>query len=108
MTETNDGGFGGLLEQARRMQERLKAIQEEAAHRTVEGSAGGGVVTVEVNGLQEVLRVKIDPSVVDPEDTDMLQDLVAAAVNVALQNAREMMSDEMSQLTGGMQIPGLF
>jgi DNA-binding YbaB/EbfC family protein len=108
MDDPTSGGFGNLLAQAQKMQERLKDIQDQAAHKVVEGSAGGGVVTVRVNGLQEVLAVRIDPSVADPKDVEMLQDLVVAATNVALQNAREMMTNEMSQLTGGMNIPGLF
>lgn len=102
------GGISGLLEQAQKMQERLKTIQDQAAQRAVEGTSGGGMVTVTVNGMQEVLALKLDPSVVDAKDVEMLQDLIVAATNVALQNAREMMASEMSQLTGGMNIPGLF
>lgn len=102
------GGLSGLLEQAQKMQERLKTIQDQAAQRTVDGSSGGGMVTVTVNGLQEIVAVRIDPSVVDSKDVEMLQDLIVAAANVALQNVREHMASEMSNLAGGMKIPGLF
>lgn len=108
MTDGIPGGLSGLLEQAQKMQERLKEVQDEAARRAVDGSAGGGMVTVTVNGMQEVLAIRIDPSVVDAKDVEMLQDLIVAATNVALQNAREQMASEMSHLTGGMKIPGLF
>lgn len=102
------GGFSGLLEQAQKMQERLKSIQDEAGRKAVEGTSGGGMVTVTANGMQEVLAVRIDPSVVADGDVEMLQDLIVAATNNALQSAREQMAGEMSKLTGGMSIPGLF
>lgn len=102
------GGFSGLLEQAQKMQERLKAIQEEAGRKTFDGSAGGGMVTVTANGMQEILAVRIDPSVIADGDAEMLQDLIVAATNNALQVAREQMASSMAQLTGGMNIPGLF
>jgi DNA-binding YbaB/EbfC family protein len=90
------------------MQQRMLKLQEELAQRTVEASVGGGMVTVAVNGKSEVLRVKVEPQVVDPDDVEMLEDLIVAGVNEALRKAQEMMSEEMAKLTGGMKIPGLF
>ena len=87
------------------MQERVKKLQEEAAGQTVEVSSGGGMVTVVANGRQEVLSIKIDPSVVDPYDIDMLQDLVAAAVNEAIRKSQDLMKDEMGKLATGMGLP---
>lgn len=83
-------------------------LQEELGNRTVESSAGGGVVRVVANGKQEIVAVEIKPEAVDPEDVEMLQDLVLTAVNEALDQSREMVSKEMGKLTGGMNIPGLF
>jgi len=93
------------MKQAQQMQEKVKKIQEEAAGKTVEASSGGGMVTVVANGRQEILSVKIDPSVVDPNDIEMLQDLVSAAVNEALRKSQELMKDAMANLTAGMGIP---
>ena len=101
-------GMGDLVRQAQMMQNKISKLQEEVGKRTVEASAGGGMVSVTVNGAQEVLAVKIDPAVVNPEDVEMLQDLVLAAVNEALKKAGDMMKDEMAQVTGGLKIPGLF
>jgi len=103
----NIPGMGGLMKQAQKMQARILKIQEEMAEKTVEGTAGGGMVTVVANGQQEVISIKIEQEVVDPEDIEMLQDLVVAAVNDALKKAREMMAAEMQKITGGMSIPGL-
>jgi DNA-binding YbaB/EbfC family protein len=89
------------------MQAKIMKIQEEMGERTVEASAGGGMVTVTANGKQEILSIRIEPEVVDPEDVEMLQDLVAAAVNEALKKAQEMMAEEMAKVTGGMNIPGM-
>lgn len=100
--------LGNLMKQAQQMQEKLLKMQEELATRTVEASAGGGMVTVTVNGKSEVMSIKIEKEVVDPEDVEMLEDLVAAAVNEALRKAQEMMQEEMSRVTGGLKIPGLF
>ncbi len=102
------GGMGNLVKQAQQMQQRMLKLQEELAQRTVEASVGGGMVTVTVNGKSEVLRVKVEPQVVDPDDVEMLEDLIVAGVNEALRKAQEMMSEEMAKLTGGMKIPGLF
>jgi hypothetical protein len=98
----------GILRQAQQMQERLAKLQEELAGKTVEASAGGGMVTVVVNGRQEVLSVRIEKEVVSPEDVELLQDLVAGAVNEAISRSRKMMADEMAKITGGMNLPGLF
>ncbi len=96
-----------MLKQVQKMQAEMERIQAELGEKQVEGSAGGGMVKVVANGRQEVLSVKIDKEVVDPEDVEMLEDLVTAAVNQALENAQKMQAEGMSQLTGGMQIPGL-
>ncbi len=101
------GGLGQMMKQAQKMQAQILKIQEEMGERTVEASSGGGMVTVTANGKQEVLSIRIEPEVVDPEDVDMLQDLVVAAVNEALKKAQEMVSEEMAKVTGGMQLPGL-
>jgi nucleoid-associated protein EbfC len=100
--------LGNIMQQAKKIQERLATIQEEMANKTVEATAGGGMITVIANGKQEVISIKIEPEVVNPDDVDMLQDLVLAAVNDALRKAQEMMANEMSKVTGGMKIPGLF
>ena len=101
------GGMGNLFKQAQQMQQKMAKLQEELGQRTVEASVGGGMVSVTVNGKNEVLSLKIEPQVVDPDDIDMLEDLVLAGVNEALRKSQEMVSDEMSKLTGGMKIPGL-
>ncbi|HEX9860018.1 MAG TPA: YbaB/EbfC family nucleoid-associated protein [Nitrospirota bacterium] len=98
--------LGNLMKQAQMMQEKLAKAQEDAATRTVEATAGGGMVTVVANGKMEVLSIKIEKDVVDPEDIDMLQDLVTAAVNEALKKAQDMMGEEMGKITGGMGLPG--
>ena len=102
--------MGDLLRQAQALQERMAKLQEEVGSKTVEGSAGGGMVTVVANGRQEVLSVKLDPEIVKSQDQEMLQDLIVAGVNDALKKAQAMMADEMKSVTGGMglNIPGLF
>jgi nucleoid-associated protein EbfC len=95
------------LQQVKALQEKMAKMQEELAFKKVEASSGGGMVTVEVNGRQEVLRIRIDPQVVDPEDIEMLQDLIVAAVNDGLRRAQEMAAAEMGKLAGGLNIPGL-
>jgi DNA-binding YbaB/EbfC family protein len=99
--------LGNLVQQAQELQERLARVQEDAASRTVEGSAGGGMVKATVNGRLEVVRLHIDPQVLQGGDTEMLQDLIVAAVNQGLRAAQQLMADEMSKLTGGLKIPGL-
>jgi DNA-binding YbaB/EbfC family protein len=100
-------GMGGMLKQAQKLQSKIFKLQEEMADRTVESSVGGGMVAVVANGKQEVVSMKIDPEVVDPQDVQMLEDLIVAGVNDALKKAQEMVSEEMSKLTGGFNIPGL-
>ncbi|MGK2906761.1 MAG: YbaB/EbfC family nucleoid-associated protein [Desulfuromonadales bacterium] len=102
------GGLGNIMKQAQQMQRRMAELQQELEHRQVEASAGGGMVTAVVNGKQQLLELKIDPTVVDPVDVEMLQDLVTAAVNEAIKQSQQMAQEEMSKLTGGMNIPGLF
>ena len=104
----NFGNMGNIMNQAKKIQERLASVQEEMALKTIEGSAGGGMVTVTANGRQEIVSLKIEPEVVNPEDIEMLQDLVQAAVNDALRKSQEMVQQEMSKITGGLKIPGLF
>jgi DNA-binding YbaB/EbfC family protein len=101
------GGLGQMMKQAQKMQAKILKIQEEMAERTVEASSGGGMVSVTANGKQEVLSIRIEREVVDPEDVEMLQDLVVAAVNEALKKAQEMVAEEMAKVTGGLQLPGL-
>jgi DNA-binding YbaB/EbfC family protein len=100
--------LGNIMNQAKMMQNRLAQIQEEMGNKTVEASSGGGMVTVTANGRQEVLSVKIEPEVVNPDDVEMLQDLIQAAVNDALRKAQELVAQEMAKVTGGIKIPGLF
>ena len=101
-------GLGNIMKQAQLMQQKMARMQEEIAAREVEASAGGGMVTAVVNGRQQVLSLAIEKSVVDPDDVEMLQDLVLAAVNEAIKKSQEMMQQEMSKVTGGLNIPGLF
>ncbi len=100
-------GMGNMLKQAQKLQAKMLRMQDELAEKTVESSAGGGMVRVVADGRQRVRAISIEKEVVDPDDVEMLQDLVLAAVNDALNKAQEMVSAEMSKLTGGMNIPGL-
>ena len=102
------GGMGNLMKQARQMQDKMAKLQEEMASKTVEATAGGGMVTATANGAGDIVSIKIEPQVVDPEDVEMLEDLVRAACNEAVRKGRDLMSEEMKKLTGGMNIPGLF
>ena len=102
------GNMAKMMKQVQKMQSDMLKLQEELGSRTVESTAGGGVVKVVANGRQEVVSLEIKPEAVDPEDVEMLQDLVLTAVNDALKKAQEMMSSEMGKLTGGMNLPGLF
>jgi nucleoid-associated protein EbfC len=99
-------GMGNVMKQAQKLQAKMLKLQEELADRTVETTAGGGMIKVIANGRQQVLAITIDPEVVDPEDVEMLQDLILAAVNDALTKAQDMVAGEMGKLTGGMNIPG--
>ena len=104
-------GFGDMMKQAQKLQKQMLGVQEEMANKTVEGSSGGGMVKVTMNGRQEILEVKIDPEVVDPEDIELLEDLVLAAFINALEKSKSMMEEEMGKLLpgnlGGLNIPGL-
>ena len=101
-------GFGNILKQAQQMHSKISELQEEMAEKRVEASAGGGMVSIVMNGKQEILSLKIDPEVVNREDTEMLQDLIVAAVNEAIRKSQEMLQEEMKKITGGLSIPGLF
>ncbi|MBA3028358.1 MAG: YbaB/EbfC family nucleoid-associated protein [Desulfobacteraceae bacterium] len=103
----NFGQMGGMMKQAQKLQAEMMKLQEELGERTMEASAGGGMVKVVANGKQQVISIRIEKEVVDPEDVDMLQDLILAAVNDALAKSQEMVSSEMGKLTGGLNIPGL-
>jgi DNA-binding YbaB/EbfC family protein len=100
-------GFGNLVRQAQQLQAKMLKVQEEMATRTAEASAGGGMVTAVANGKQELLSIKVEKEVINPEEVEMLQDLIVAAVNAALKKAQEMVAEEMKKLTGGINIPGL-
>lgn len=99
--------IGNIMKQAKKIQEKIASMQAELESKTIEATAGGGMVTVVVNGKFEILSLKIDKEVVNPEDVDMLQDLIIAAVNEGVRKAQEMASAEMSKITGGFNIPGL-
>ena len=99
--------LGDLMKQAQQLQTKLTRIQEEAAGKTVEASAGGNMVTAVVSGRLEVVSLRIDPTVLTAGDVEMLQDLVVAAVNEGIRKAQKLMADEMGKLTGGLKIPGL-
>lgn len=99
--------LGDIMREAQKLQAEMQRMQEEAKKKTVEASAGGGMVTVVANGANELVSIKIEKDVVNPDDVEMLQDLILAASNEALRRAQQMLSEEMSKLTGGLQIPGL-
>ena len=104
------GGFGGggmnmnMMKQAQKMQQDLMKMQEEMEEKTYSAQAGGGAVTAVVSGKHEVLELKIEPDAVDPEDVEMLQDLIIAAINEAMRKAESSMSESMSKLTGGLNL----
>ena len=100
--------LAGMMKQAQKLQAKMVEMQAELGNRTVSAQAGGGMVEAVVNGRQELVSLRIDPEVAGADDVEMLQDLILAAINEALNRSREMMAAEMSKLTGGMQIPGLF
>ncbi|GAB6159166.1 YbaB/EbfC family nucleoid-associated protein [Desulfotomaculum varum] len=102
------GNMNKMMKQVQKMQQEMAKMQEELANRTVEATAGGGAVKVVASGRQEIVSITIKPEAVDPEDVEMLQDLLLAAVNEALRQSQEMVAKEMSKLTGGLSIPGLF
>ena len=96
-----------MMKQAKKLQEEMAKKQAELLEQIIGGSAGGGAVTVKVNGKQQILEIKIKPEVVDPEDVEMLEDLIMAAVNDAIKQSQDLVSSEMSKITGGLNIPGL-
>jgi nucleoid-associated protein EbfC len=100
-------GMANMMKQAQQLQSKMLKMQEELAGRTVETSSGGGMVKVVANGRQQIVSIQIEKEVVDPQDVEMLQDLVLAAVNDALAKSQEMVAAEMGKLTGGINIPGL-
>lgn len=104
----NMGQMNQMMKQVKKMQEQMAKVQEELQNKTVEGTAGGGVVTVTANGHRKISSIIIKPEAVDPEDVEMLQDLVLTAVNDAMAKVEELANKDMGPLTGGMNIPGLF
>ncbi len=103
--------MGNLMKQAQQFQAKMTKLQEEMGEKTVEASAGGGMVSVVANGRQEIISIKIETEVIDPDDAEMLQDLIMAAVNDALSQAKKMVNEEMGKLTHGLNlpnVPGLF
>ena len=102
------GNMGKMMKQVQKMQADMAKMQEEMVNKTVETTSGGGMVKVVANGKQELVSIEINPEAVDPEDVEMLQDMILAAVNEALRQSQEMVAQEMSKITGGMKIPGLF
>ena len=99
--------MSGMMKQAQKLQKKMLKMQEELATKTVEATAGGGMVKEIANGSQKIESITLEPEVVDPEDIEMLQDLIIAATNDALNKSQEMVSAQMSKLTGGMNIPGM-
>jgi DNA-binding YbaB/EbfC family protein len=104
----NMGNLGGMMKQAKKAMESLQKAQEELEAERVEASAGGGMVTAAVTGMGEFIEIKISPQVVDPDDVEMLEDLVTSAVKEALESANKLKEERMSSLTGGLNLPGMF
>jgi DNA-binding YbaB/EbfC family protein len=100
-------GLGNMMKQAQKLQSKMMELQDEMANKTVEATAGGGMVTVVINGKQELVSLSIDPDVVDRQEIEMLQDLIIAAVNDGIRRSQQIWAEEMKKLTGGMAIPGL-
>ena len=100
-------GMGNVMKQAQKLQAKMQRLQEEMAEKTVETTSGGGMVKVVASGKQRIVSIQIEKEVVDPDDVEMLEDLILAAVNDALLKSQEMVTQEMSKLTGGLNIPGL-
>ena len=100
-------GFGNMMKEAQKLQAQMEKMQQEIGKKIVEATAGGGMVTVQANGKQELLAIKIDPEVINKDDAQMLEDLVLAACNEALRKSRELVQQELGKLTGGLKIPGL-
>ena len=101
-------GMGNMMKEAQKLQARMLKMQEELAEKTVESAVGGGMIKVVANGRNQVVAIRIEKEVVNPEDVEMLQDLILAAVNDALTKCQEMVAAQMGKLTGGLNLPGLF
>lgn len=101
------GKMGNMMKEAMKIQQEIARLQAELQDRVIESSSGGGAVTIKISGKQEIMELKIKPEAVDPEDIEMLEDLIQAAVNEAIKQSQEMVSAEMSKITGGLNIPGL-
>ncbi|HOF03592.1 MAG TPA: YbaB/EbfC family nucleoid-associated protein [Atribacterota bacterium] len=97
-----------LMKQAQEMQKKMEAIKEQLSHKELKVSSGGGMVELLINGQQEIKEIHINPDIIDPEDKEMLEDLVQAAVNEGIRQSKEMVNEEMKKLTGGINLPGLF
>lgn len=108
MSKNPFGNMGNIMRQAQAMQDQLARVQEQAATKVAEGSAGGGTVTVKANGAMEIVSITINPDVLTSGERDLLQDMIVAAANDALRKAKDLMAGEMKAITGGMKIPGLF
>jgi DNA-binding YbaB/EbfC family protein len=108
MSKNPFGNMGNIMRQAQAMQDQLARVQEQAAAKIAEGSAGGGMVTARANGAMEIVSVTINPDVLKAGENELLQDMVVAATNDALRKAKELMASEMKAITGGMKLPGLF
>ena len=102
------GNMNNLIKQAQKFQKQMEDMQKDLENKTFEGRAGGGAVTAVVNGKRELLKVSIKPEVVDPDDVEMLEDLVMLACNEALKTAETQTANDMGKLTGGLNMPGLF
>lgn len=100
--------MNGLLKQAQQMQQKMSTLQKELETREIETSSGGGMIKIKMNGKQEILEFKLDPECVDPSDVETLEELVMTAVNQAVKESQDMVSNAMSKVTGGMNVPGLF
>jgi len=107
MSKNPFGNMGNILRQAQAMQDQLAKVQEQAAAKVAEGSAGGGMVTARANGAMEIVSVTINPDVLTSGERDLLQDMIVAATNDALRKAKDLMAGEMKAITGGMKIPGI-
>jgi len=103
----NLGNMGNMLKQAMQLKERVEELKEQLGHERVEATVGGGMVTVEMTGKQEVVRVKIAPEAIDPDDPEVLETLVQAAVNEATRKTQEMVKARMQEITGGLDLPGV-
>lgn len=104
----NMGNMNNMMKKVQKLQADMTKLQEELKTRTLESTAGGGAVKVVVNGEKQVVSLKIDPAAVDPEDMEMLEDMIVAAINEGIKKVDDLMAQEMGKLTGGMKLPGMF